>query len=178
MSASSAPVITGRFRRTSASSKVAILSIDDLAAFVASARRNGKTVVFTNGVFDLLHPGHLRYLQASRRHGDLLVVAVNSDRSVRAIKGESRPVTPEHERAEMLAALSCVDAVTVFDEDTPAALIQRLEPDVLVKGDDWKDRENPGREFVESRGGRMEFERFESGYSATAIIEKVRTLLD
>ena len=157
---------------------MAILSIDDLAAFVASARRNGKTVVFTNGVFDLLHPGHLRYLQASRRHGDLLVVAVNSDRSVRAIKGESRPVTPEHERAEMLAALSCVDAVTVFDEDTPAALIQRLEPDVLVKGDDWKDRENPGREFVESRGGRMEFERFESGYSATAIIEKVRTLLD
>ena len=144
---------------------------------MASARRDGKIVVFTNGVFDLLHPGHLRYLQASRRHGDLLVVAVNSDRSVRAIKGESRPVTSEHERAEMLAALSCVDAVTVFDEDTPAALIERLEPDVLVKGDDWKDRENPGREFVESRGGRMEFERFESGYSATAIIEKVRTLL-
>ena len=156
---------------------MAILSIDELAAFVLGARRDGKIVVFTNGVFDLLHPGHLRYLQASRRHGDLLVVAVNSDRSVRAIKGQSRPVTPEHERAEMLAALSCVDAVAVFDEDTPAALIERLEPDVLVKGDDWKDRENPGREFVESRGGRMEFERFESGYSATAIIEKVRTLL-
>ena len=128
-------------------------------------------------MFDLLHPGHLRYLQASRRHGDLLVVAVNSDRSVRAIKGESRPVTPEDERAEMLAALSCVDAVVVFDEDTPAALIERLEPDVLVKGEDWKDRENPGRAFVESRGGRMEFERFESGYSATGIIERVRTLL-
>jgi rfaE bifunctional protein nucleotidyltransferase chain/domain len=177
MSASSAPATTGRFRRTSASSKVSILSIDELAAFVVGARRNGKIVVFTNGVFDILHPGHLRYLQASRRHGDLLVVAVNSDRSVRAIKGESRPVTPEHERAEMLAALACVDAVAVFDEDTPAGLIERLEPDVLVKGEDWKDRENPGREFVESRGGRMEFERFESGYSATAIIEKVRTLL-
>jgi D-beta-D-heptose 7-phosphate kinase/D-beta-D-heptose 1-phosphate adenosyltransferase len=161
----------------SALGSVSILSIDELAALVADARRAGKVVVFTNGVFDLLHPGHLRYLQASRRHGDLLVVAVNSDRSVRAIKGETRPVTPEHERAEMLSALSCVDAVVVFDEDTPAALIERLEPDVLVKGEDWKNRENPGRSFVERRGGRMEFERFESGYSATAIIEKVRTLL-
>jgi D-beta-D-heptose 7-phosphate kinase/D-beta-D-heptose 1-phosphate adenosyltransferase len=156
---------------------VAVLSLEDLTALTAGARRAGKIVVFTNGVFDLLHPGHLRYLQASRRHGDLLVVAVNSDRSVRAIKGESRPVTPENERAEMLAALSCVDAVIVFDEDTPAALIEHLEPDVLVKGEDWKDRENPGRAFVESRGGRMEFERFESGYSATSIIERVRTLL-
>jgi D-beta-D-heptose 7-phosphate kinase/D-beta-D-heptose 1-phosphate adenosyltransferase len=156
---------------------VAVLSIKDVTALTVGARRAGKIVVFTNGVFDLLHPGHLRYLQASRRHGDLLVVAVNSDRSVRAIKGESRPVTPEDERAEMLAALSCVDAVVVFDEDTPAALIERLEPDVLVKGEDWKHRENPGRAFVESRGGRMEFERFESGYSATGIIDKVRTLL-
>ena len=154
-----------------------VLGIDELTALVADARRGGKSVVFTNGVFDLLHPGHLRYLQASRRHGDLLIVGVNSDRSVRTIKGDRRPVTPEQERAEMLAALSCVDAVVVFDEDTPSALIERLEPDVLVKGEDWKHRENPGREFVERRGGRMEFERFESGYSATGIIEKVRTLL-
>jgi rfaE bifunctional protein nucleotidyltransferase chain/domain len=161
----------------STSDSAPVLSFDGLAALVAGAHRAGKVVVFTNGVFDLLHPGHLRYLQASRRHGDLLVVAVNSDRSVRAIKGDSRPVTPEHERAEMLAALACVDAVIVFDEDTPAVLIERLVPDVLVKGEDWKYRENPGREFVESRGGRMEFERFESGYSATRIIEKVRTLL-
>jgi D-beta-D-heptose 7-phosphate kinase/D-beta-D-heptose 1-phosphate adenosyltransferase len=161
----------------SASGNVPVLTANELAALVADARRAGKVVVFTNGVFDLLHPGHLRYLKASRQHGDLLVVGVNSDRSVRAIKGETRPVTPEYERAEMLAALSCVDAVVLFDEDTPAALIERLEPDVLVKGEDWKDRENPGREFVERRGGRMEFERFESGYSATAIIEKVRTLL-
>lgn len=154
-----------------------VVSVLELVRLVADARRAGKVVVFTNGVFDLIHPGHLRYLQASRRHGDVLVVGVNSDRSVRAIKGKSRPVTPEHERAEILAALSCVDAVVVFDEDTPAALIERLEPDVLVKGEDWRHRENPGREFVESRGGRMEFERFESGYSATSIIEKVRTLL-
>ena len=177
MSGSSAPGITGRFRPTSISNNVAVLDVDVLASLIAVARREGKVIVFTNGVFDLLHPGHLRYLQASRRHGDLLVVGVNSDRSVRAIKGATRPVTPEHERAEMLAALSCVDAVVVFDEDTPAALIQRIEPDVLVKGEDWKHRENPGRAFVESRGGRMEFERFESGYSATAIIDKVRTLL-
>jgi D-beta-D-heptose 7-phosphate kinase/D-beta-D-heptose 1-phosphate adenosyltransferase len=156
---------------------VPVVSVLELVRLVADARRAGKVVVFTNGVFDLIHPGHLRYLQASRRHGDVLVVGVNSDRSVRAIKGKSRPVTPEHERAEILAALSCVDAVVVFDEDTPAALIERLEPDVLVKGEDWRHRENPGREFVESRGGRMEFERFESGYSATSIIEKVRTLL-
>ena len=161
----------------SASANVPVLGVAELSALVARARSQGQVVVFTNGVFDLLHPGHLRYLQAARRHGDLLIVAVNSDRSVRAIKGESRPVTPEHERSEMLSALACVDAVTVFDEDTPAALIERLVPDVLVKGEDWKHRDNPGREFVESRGGRMEFERFESGYSATGIIEKVRTLL-
>jgi len=161
----------------SGSGNAPVLGIDALATLVAGARSEGRVVVFTNGVFDLLHPGHLRYLQAARRHGDLLVVAVNSDRSVRAIKGESRPVTPQHERAEMLSALACVDVVTIFDEDTPATLIERLIPDVLVKGEDWKDRENPGREFVESRGGRMEFERFESGHSATAIIEKVRTLL-
>jgi len=161
----------------SVSADVGVLGISELAAFVAAARRDRKVIVFTNGVFDLLHPGHLRYLQAARRHGDVLVVGVNSDRSVRAIKGETRPVTPEHERAEMLSALACVDAVAVFDEDTPATLIERLVPDVLVKGEDWKDRDNPGREFVEGRGGRMEFERFESGYSATRIIEKVRTLL-
>ena len=154
-----------------------VLSRDELARRLAAQRSTRGKVVFTNGVFDLLHPGHLRYLQASRRHGDLLIVGVNSDRSVRTIKGDRRPVTPEQERAEMLAALSCVDAVVVFDEDTPSALIERLEPDVLVKGEDWKHRENPGREFVERRGGRMEFERFESGYSATGIIEKVRTLL-
>ena len=161
----------------SASGSAPVLDADGLTAFVSRARREGQVVVFTNGVFDLLHPGHLRYLQAARRHGDVLIVAANSDRSVRAIKGESRPVTPAHERAEMLAALTCVDVVTVFDEDTPAALIERLVPDVLVKGEDWKHRDNPGREFIERRGGRMEFERFEGGYSATGLIDKVRTLL-
>src|SRR5262249_56335678 len=132
-----------RSRGSWVSGSVPVLGIDELPALVAEAGRGGKTVVFRNGVLALLHPGHLRYLQASRRHGDLLIVGVNSDRSVRTIKGDRRPVTPEQERAEMLAALSCVDAVVVFDEDTPSALIERLEPDVLVKGEDWKHRENP-----------------------------------
>ena len=117
-----------------------ILSTDEAVVRVGRVRADGGRIVFTNGVFDLLHPGHLRYLQQSRELGDALVVGVNSDRSVRAIKGESRPVTPEHERAEILAALSCVDVVVLFDEDTPFALIARLQPDVLVKGADWAGR--------------------------------------
>src|ERR1700675_5085116 len=114
-----------------------ILSRDGLHAVLDEHRRAGRKIVFANGVFDLLHPGHVRYLQAARAEGDALIVGVNSDRSVRAIKGPARPVMPERERAEIVAALACVDAVAVFDEDTPAAIIGRLEPDVLVKGADW-----------------------------------------
>src|SRR5881409_3531832 len=109
------------------------MTMDQAAAFVARSRDAGKTIVFTNGVFDLLHPGHLRYLQQARDLGDLLIVGVNSDRSVRANKVESRPITPELERIEILEALTCVDAVVVFDEDTPHAVISALQPDVLVK---------------------------------------------
>src|SRR5262249_28455067 len=128
----------------------------------------------TNGVFDILHPGHLRYLQHSRSLGDLLVVGVNTDRSVRAIKGETRPVTPEHERAEILAALACVDAVVLFDEDTPYELIRTLQPDVIVKGADWSEESMIGRDIVEARGGRVVRVAFEDGYSTTRIIQKVR----
>src|SRR5262249_57469803 len=106
-------------------------------ARVSGLRAADKTIVFTNGVFDVLHPGHVRYLQSARRLGDALVVGVNSDRSVRANKGEGRPITPAAERAEILAALACVDAVVIFDEDTPRALIAAIQPDVLVKGADW-----------------------------------------
>jgi rfaE bifunctional protein nucleotidyltransferase chain/domain len=112
-------------------------SLADGAALVERLRGDGKTIVFTNGVYDLIHPGHIRYLQAARALGDALIVGVNSDRSVRANKGPSRPVNPEAERAEVIAALSCVDAAIVFDEDTPYEIISRLQPDVLVKGADW-----------------------------------------
>lgn len=143
--------------------------------FVAGVRREGKTVVFTNGVFDLLHPGHVRYLQHARQLGDVLVVGVNSDRSVRANKGPERPVTPEAERAEILAALACVDAVIVFDDETPRDLIAALQPDVLVKGADWAADAIVGRDIVEARGGRVVRAAVESGYSTTAIIEKIRS---
>ena len=120
-----------------------------------ASRQAHRTVVFTNGVFDLLHPGHVRYLEDARREGDALIVAVNSDRSVRAIKGPMRPVNPEGERAEVVAALACVDAVVIFDEETPQQIISRLQPDVLAKGADWAMDAIVGRETVEQRGGRV-----------------------
>jgi rfaE bifunctional protein nucleotidyltransferase chain/domain len=146
----------------------------EATALVDRLRSAGKTVVFTNGVYDLLHPGHVHYLQAARRLGDALIVGVNSDRSVRANKGASRPITPEAERAEVVAALACVDAVVVFDEDTPQAIITALQPDVLVKGADWAEDAIVGRDVVEARGGRVVRMAIEQGYSTTAIIEKIK----
>lgn len=130
--------------------------------------------MFTNGVFDLLHPGHLRYLQHARTLGDALIVGVNSDRSVRAIKGPGRPINPEHERAEVLAALACVDAVAIFDEDTPYDVIAALQPDVLVKGADWAEDAIVGRDIVEARGGEVVRVAIEPGYSTTAILRTIR----
>jgi D-beta-D-heptose 7-phosphate kinase/D-beta-D-heptose 1-phosphate adenosyltransferase len=152
-----------------------VIARDQAAALAASLRAAGKTVVFRNGVFDLLHPGHVRYLQAARQLGDALIVAINSDRSVRAIKGPERPITPEAERAEILEALSCVDAVTVFDEDTPLAVITAIQPDVLVKGADWAEDAIVGREVVESRGGRVMRVPIEQGHSTTEIVRKIRS---
>ena len=143
-------------------------------ALVEKLRAAGQTVVFTNGVFDLLHPGHVRYLQQARRLGDGLIVGINSDRSARANKGASRPITPEAERAEILAALACVDAVVVFDEDTPHEAIAALQPDILVKGADWANDAIVGRETVEARGGRVVRIDIEPGYSTSAVIEKIR----
>jgi D-glycero-beta-D-manno-heptose 1-phosphate adenylyltransferase len=142
---------------------------------VSRLRAQGRTIVFTNGVFDLLHPGHLRYLAQARALGDALIVGVNSDRSVRAVKGEGRPVAPEHERVEILEALRSVDAVVVFDEDTPHQLIAALQPDVLVKGADWAADAVVGRDIVEERGGRVVRVPIEPGYSTTAIVAKIRT---
>jgi len=151
-----------------------VLSLADALALVQRLRAAGKVVVFTNGVFDLLHPGHVRYLQAARAEGDALIVGVNSDRSVRANKGPDRPITPEHERAELIAALAAVDAAVVFDDETPHALIAALQPDVLVKGADWAADQIVGRDIVEARGGRVVRATIEPGYSTTALIAKIR----
>ena len=151
-----------------------LLPRDQAAAFALSVRRSGGRVVFTNGVFDLLHPGHVRYLQDARALGDALIVGVNSDRSVRAIKGPDRPINPEHERAEVLLGLSVVDAVVLFDEETPLAVITAVQPDVLVKGADWALEQIVGREVVEARGGRVVRIALAPGYSTSQLIGKVR----
>ena len=141
---------------------------------VKQLRASGKSIVFTNGVYDLLHPGHVRYLQAARALGDALVVGVNSDRSVRANKGPSRPINPEAERAEVIAAMDCVDAAVIFDEDTPHEIISRLQPDVLVKGADWAKDAIVGRDVVEARGGRVVRMPIEQGFSTTDLIAKIQ----
>ena len=144
-------------------------------ALAARVQASGGAVVFTNGVFDLLHPGHVRYLQESRRLGAALIVGVNSDRSVRANKGPERPINSEQERAEVLAALACVDFAVVFDEDTPHALITEVQPDVLVKGADWGEQHIVGRDVVEARGGRVVRMELSPGFSTTSLIERTRT---
>ena len=149
-------------------------SIDAAAGLADDVRARGGKVVFTNGVFDLLHPGHVRYLQDARNLGDVLIVGVNSDRSVRANKGADRPITPETERAEILASLECVDAVAVFDESTPAEIIKRIEPDILVKGADWGADNIVGRDSVEAKGGIVVRMPLSAGYSTTDLIRKVK----
>ena len=145
-----------------------------MAALANRLRAEGKKIVFTNGVFDLLHPGHVRYLQHARTLGDALIVGINSDRSVHAVKGPDRPINPEAERAEILAALACVDAVAIFDEETPFEIISAIAPDVLVKGADWAENAIVGRDIVEARGGRVVRATIEEGYSTTSILKKVR----
>ena len=155
---------------------MSLLSADAAAAFAEAVRARGGTVVFTNGVFDLLHPGHVRYLRDARALGNALVVAVNSDRSVRANKGPHRPINPERERAEVLLALASVDAAVVFDEDTPHAVISTIQPDVLVKGADWAEDNIVGRDVVEARGGRVVRIQLAGGYSSTDLIRRVKAL--
>ena len=150
------------------------MNLERALALVATLRAAGKQVVFTNGVFDLLHPGHVRYLTHARARGDALIVGVNSDRSVRANKGPGRPITPDEERAEVLAALACVDAVVIFDGDTPHELIAALQPDVLVKGADWAADEIVGRDIVEARGGKVVRVPIEIGYATSGILERIR----
>ena len=149
-----------------------ILTLDRAYEVVSDLKRRGKRVVFTNGCFDLLHPGHTRYLAEARKLGDALIVAVNSDRSVRALKGTERAIQPEAERAEILAALKVVDYVTIFDELTPQVVIARLLPQVLVKGGDWKLDAVVGRAEVEAAGGQVVLIPVVEGYSTSSIIQE------
>lgn len=147
---------------------------DDLIAARAGWKRAGKTVVFTNGCYDLLHPGHVRLLEQARSLGDILILALNSDDSVRRLKGPSRPLLSENDRAEVASGLAAVDAITVFDEDTPRELIAAVLPDVLVKGADWA-HWIAGREEVEAAGGQVMALALEPGYSTTGIVEEILT---
>jgi D-beta-D-heptose 7-phosphate kinase/D-beta-D-heptose 1-phosphate adenosyltransferase len=150
-----------------------ILEREVLEKTIQSLKREGKKIVFTNGCFELLHIGHVRYLQAARAEGDVLTVGVNSDRSVRHIKGPKRPIVPENERTEVLASLACVDFVSLFDEPDPLAMIRAFLPDVLVKGADWAEDAIVGRDIVEAHGGRVVRIPLTQGTSTTSIIERI-----
>jgi rfaE bifunctional protein nucleotidyltransferase chain/domain len=154
----------------------AVLSLDDIILRFGRPKRNGQRVVFTNGCFDLLHPGHIQSLESARSLGDALIVGINSDASIRQLKGPGRPVLPELERAEILASLESVDAVLIFDEPTPQRVIAALLPDILVKGGDWADDKIVGREEVEAAGGKVVRAEIVQGYSTTVILKKIRGL--
>ena len=146
-----------------------------LAGILVRERTRSRKIVFTNGCFDVLHVGHVRLLQQARRHGDLLIVAINSDASVQSLqKGVDRPIHNQHERAEVLAAFSAVDLIVVFEESTPLELIQEIKPDVLVKGGDWAADQIVGREIVEAGGGRVILVPLIPDHSTTGIVDKIR----
>jgi len=152
----------------------AVLTLEELILQFGPGKRNGRRVVFTNGCYDLLHPGHIKLLEAARAYGDVLIVGLNSDDSVRSLKGAGRPVIPQQERAEILASLECVDAVVVFDELTPQKTVAALLPDILVKGGDWPGNQIVGREEVEAAGGKVVLIDVVEGYSTTEILRKIR----
>jgi D-beta-D-heptose 7-phosphate kinase/D-beta-D-heptose 1-phosphate adenosyltransferase len=150
-----------------------IVPLNNAYALVDDLKRQGKRVVFTNGCFDLLHPGHTQYLKEARTLGDILIVAINSDRSIRALKGQTRPIFPELERAEILAALEMVDYVTIFDDLTPQAVITRMLPQVLAKGGDWGLDQIVGRPEVEAAGGKVVALALNPGFSTSSLIQSV-----
>lgn len=152
-----------------------VVSLKKLQSELSSARRR-KKVVFTNGCFDILHAGHVRYLKKARSLGDVLVVGLNSDSSVRSIKGETRPIVPEKERAEVLSALSCVDYVVLFNDSTPVKLIESIKPDVLAKGADWAAKDIAGGDIVKKSGGKIARITLVKGRSTTNIIRRVLEL--
>ena len=154
----------------------AVLTLEEIILRFGKEKRNGKRVVFTNGCFDLLHPGHIACLETARALGDVLIVGLNSDEGVRKLKGPGRPVIPAEERAEILASLECVDAVLIFEEQTPQRVIAALLPDVLVKGEDWPGNQIVGREEVEAAGGKVVRVEVVEGYSTSEILKKIRGL--
>jgi rfaE bifunctional protein nucleotidyltransferase chain/domain len=151
-----------------------ILSREQLKSEIDRLRKGGKKISFTNGCFDILHVGHVRYLRDARRTGDVLILALNSDASVRTIKGEKRPLVPENERADVVASLEAVDFVTIFDELTPLELIESLQPDVIVKGGDWAEEDVVGRDSVRKWGGKVVIIPETEGASTTNVIEKIK----
>ncbi len=153
-----------------------IKNLKQLKKIVANLKSKGKRIVFTNGCFDILHYGHIKYLQRAKRYGDILVVAINSDRSLKAIKGKGRPIVPESDRAKMVAALEPVNYITTFNELTPLKTIQALEPDVLVKGGDWRREDIVGKDFLESYDGKVVRIPYIKGYSTSSIIKKIKGL--
>ena len=154
--------------------RLKIKKLPELKREIDHLKSKGKRIVFTNGCFDILHPGHTRYLCSARELGDYLVVAVNSDKSVKDIKGEGRPILSQEARADLLAALSFVDGVVIFDEDNPLKVIQYLSPDILVKGEDWAEGDIIGADVVKEAGGEVKRIPFISGFSTTEIIKKIR----
>ncbi|MBF0521556.1 MAG: D-glycero-beta-D-manno-heptose 1-phosphate adenylyltransferase [Candidatus Omnitrophica bacterium] len=150
-----------------------ILSLSSLKKRIASLRRQGKTIAFTNGCFDIIHAGHVSYLEKAKGRDRILIVGLNSDSSVRKIKGPQRPIVPEKERSFVLAALACVDFVTIFQEETPYDLIKAIEPDILIKGADWKEKTAVGSDIVRNRGGKVEYIRYVPNCSSTNIIKSI-----
>ncbi|MGA9178571.1 MAG: D-glycero-beta-D-manno-heptose 1-phosphate adenylyltransferase [Desulfobacterales bacterium] len=153
-----------------------ILNLSDLLQVIEGLRKAGKRIVFTNGCFDILHVGHVRYLTAARSKGDALVLALNSDTSVKSIKPDNRPIVSQDQRAEVLAGLACVDYITIFDEPDPLALIQTIKPDVLIKGADWKEAEIIGSDVVRSYGGSVVRIEVVPGISTSGIIQRILEL--
>jgi rfaE bifunctional protein nucleotidyltransferase chain/domain len=153
--------------------RLKIRELPDAKKEVERLRSKNKKIVFTNGCFDILHIGHARYLYAAREMGDFLIVAMNSDRSVKAIKGPDRPIMNQYERSDMLASLECVDIVVTFDEDNPMEVIRYLMPDILVKGGDWKEEDIIGADVVRAAGGQIRTIPYIRGYSTSGIIKRI-----
>ncbi len=151
-----------------------VKSLSTLLRALGKIQSGGGKVVFTNGCFDIIHAGHVTYLEKAKSMGDVLAVGLNSDSSVRRLKGSSRPINKEQDRAKVLSALSFVDYITIFDENTPELLIRKIKPDIIVKGGDWRAEDIAGYDFVRSRSGKVVIVPFVKGYSTTALIKKIK----